>query len=138
MALRSTRSAVPPAIPPVPPSGDPAVQLMRGMQNAADRMEMAAQAVSTVLVEARVQASNDIRAGLMAELPFAIDRLVVQRQRRMVVGAVVAAVVACGGAGAAGWWLRGGPPAVTCGEQTGGVVCWYWLQAPSAATAPHR
>lgn len=113
-----------PSAPSAPPATvDPVLALMRSMQTAAEDM-------SRVMTEAKTHAGADIAARVAAELPGAIDRMVIGRQRRLVLTIAFAIVVACAACGAAGWWLRGAPPAVTCGEQSSGVVCWYWLQPP--------
>lgn len=123
--MRSAPSPVsrtPLAAPPTV-NGDPALEVMRSMK-------MAAEDISRVMAEAKAHAGEHLAARISEELPFAIDRLLLQRYRRLMVLAVLGGLLACAGAGLAGWWLRGAPPGVTCGEQSGGVACWYWIQSP--------
>ena len=100
-------------------------------------MQTAVVDMSRVLAEARTFAAGEVAGRIVAEIPFAIDRQVIHSQRRLFLFVAAVFVLGCAGSAAAGWWLRGASPALTCGEQAGGVVCWYWLQPPSTPVA-HR
>ena len=61
---------------------------------------------------------------------------VLQANRGLVVGAALAVVLSlCIGIGA-GWYVWGGAPALTCGPQQGGTVCYYWKTPATEPPAP--
>ncbi|GAC1507304.1 MAG: hypothetical protein NVS1B6_14990 [Steroidobacteraceae bacterium] len=88
--------------------------------------------VGRLLDDAKRQASGELTAVAVAELPFAIDRLVLQRYRRMWLLVVLVGLVACAVCGGAGYWLAGRGPALQCADQpNGGRVCWTWVRPPT-------
>lgn len=88
--------------------------------------------VSRLLTDAREKAGRDTARAVAAELPGAIDRLVLIRWRRLIIMMLLggAALWALGLVG--GYVLRGAGPALQCSavQPNGMRVCWRWEAGP--------
>lgn len=99
---------------------DPAGELIATMQSVAER-------VGYLLEESKKQASGHLAVAAAAELPRAIDRLVMRRTWRLwLLGCfLVGGLMLLSAVG--GYLMRGSPlPDVECRAESGGVVCYYW------------
>lgn len=102
---------------PPPPDIDPGVVLANTLTALADDLQR-------TLTEVKQQAVVDLARDIAAELPGAIDRLVLQRYRRLVLLAVLVLALGTACGVAAGYALRGMGEGLRCADQPDGSrVC---------------
>ena len=104
-------------------SGDPAEPVIAALTALADD-------VSRLVGEAREEAAKTVARAVAAELPGAVDRLVLYRYRRLLLVVVLGGVMLLGVGMACGYYLRGAGPIVQCADQKDGSrLCWRWERA---------
>jgi hypothetical protein len=114
--------------------GDPAYAFYTGLR----RLYAEQQAIlSKILAAAEKQAAGALAARASAELPAAINRAILGRDRLLTAGIVLTVLVLGFGGGVLAGKARYSPPAeLTCEVQRGGYVCFSWLRPATEEPAP--
>jgi hypothetical protein len=119
--------------------GDPAYPFVRWMQGAVDTHAREhrehERRLAQLLDRSEKMAGGQLGKTAAAELPAAIDRLVLQRYRVLVVRAAAVIVAAFGLGMGVHWRFTPPAPKLTCEEQQGGRVCYVWTRPPTETAA---
>jgi hypothetical protein len=110
--------------------GDPSAPFLRALADRTEIEEQRDRRVERLLDAAERVAGGQIAKIAAAELPGAVERLVLQRYRVMVLTVAAGMIVATGLAFGAGWWFGRGPD-LQCSDQDGGRICYVWEHPPA-------
>lgn len=112
--------------------GDPSAPFLRALADRTEIEEQRDSRVERLLDAAERVAGGQIAKIAAAELPRAVERLVLQRYRGMVLTVAAGMIVTIGAAFGAGWWFGRGPD-LQCSDQDGGRICYVWQRSPAKA-----
>jgi hypothetical protein len=110
--------------------GDPAAPFLRALADRTEIEEQRDRRVEKLLETAERVAGGQIAKMAAAELPRAVERLVLQRYQAMVLAVAAMLLLMLGAGFGAGWWFGHGPD-LQCSDQDGGRICYVWQRPPS-------